>query len=233
MTHHAKTIAFVIYPGLTPLDLIGPLQVLSELARIRSEFRPMVVAERPGRLEGDSGIVFSVEASFDDVPHPFALMVPGGGAPTLEAMRHPPLRAFVKRAADAADVVGSVCTGALILGAVGLLEGREATTHWAYRDILERFGATYRRQRWVEDGNFITSAGVSAGIDTALRLVARLTDDDTARSVQARLDYDPHPPFGGIDYDRMPLLARAMRGYHAVAAPWIVRRPKRLTAAGK
>jgi transcriptional regulator GlxA family with amidase domain len=100
-------------------------------------------------------------------------------------------------------VVGSVCTGALVLAAAGLLEGRPATTHWAYHRLLERLGATYLPQRWLEDGKFITSAGVSAGIDMALALVARLTDEPTARRVQVAIEYDPHPPFGGIDWGQV------------------------------
>jgi transcriptional regulator GlxA family with amidase domain len=92
-------------------------------------------------------------------------------------------------------VVGSVCTGALILAAAGLLAGRQATTHWASHRLLERLGARYLPERWVEDGKFITSAGVSAGIDMALALTARLTDEPTARMVQLAIEYDPHPPF--------------------------------------
>jgi transcriptional regulator GlxA family with amidase domain len=91
----------------------------------------------------------------------------------------------------------------LVLAAAGLLEGRQATTHWAYHRLLERLGATYLPQRWVEDGKFITSAGVSAGIDMALALVARLTDEPTARRVQLAIEYDPHPPFGPIDWDQV------------------------------
>jgi transcriptional regulator GlxA family with amidase domain len=98
---------------------------------------------------------------------------------------------YLRQAADTSPVVGSVCTGALVLAAAGLLEGRQATTHWAYHRLLERLGATYLPQRWVEDGKFITSAGVSAGIDMALALVARLTDEPTARMVQVAIEYDP------------------------------------------
>ena len=113
------------------------------------------------------------------------------------------IREYLRQAADTAPVVGSVCTGPLVLAAAGLLEGRQATTHWAYHRLLERLGATYLPQRWVEDGKFITSARVSAGIDMALALVARLTDEPTARRVQLAIEYDPHPPLGGIDWDQV------------------------------
>jgi hypothetical protein len=111
-------------------------------------------------------------------------------------MGDPAIRDYLRHAAETAPVVGSVCTGALIRAAAGLLQGRQATTHWAYHRMLERLGATYLPQRWVEDGRFITSAAVSAGIDTALALVARLTDEPTARMVQLAIEYDPHPPLG-------------------------------------
>jgi transcriptional regulator GlxA family with amidase domain len=110
------------------------------------------------------------------------------------------LRDSLRQVAGTASVVGSVCTGAMILAAAGLLEDRNATTHWSHHRLLERLGATYLPERWVEDGKLITSAGVSAGIDMARALVARLTDQPTARMVQLWIEYDPHPPFGGIDW---------------------------------
>jgi transcriptional regulator GlxA family with amidase domain len=118
-------------------------------------------------------------------------------------MGDPVVRDYLRQVAETAPVVGSVCTGALVLAAAGLLEGRQATTHWAYYRLLERLGATYLPQRWVEDGKFITSAGVSAGIDMALALVARLTDQATAQMVQLAIEYDPYPPFGGIGWSRV------------------------------
>ena len=102
----------------------------------------------------------------------------------------------MRQAAESAELVMSVCTGALILASVGLLEGRPATTHWAYRGILQQYGARYERRRWVEDGKYLMSAGVSAGIDAALRLIERLSDEETMRRVQASVGYDPEPPFG-------------------------------------
>jgi transcriptional regulator GlxA family with amidase domain len=141
--------------------------------------------------------------TFGDVADPTVVIVPGGDAPTIKAMGNPAIGDYLRHAADTAPVVGSVCTGALILAAAGLLEGRTATTHWAYHRLLERLGATYLPQRWVEDGKFITSAGVSAGIDMALALVARLTDEAAAGMVQLAIEYDPDPPFGGIDWSQV------------------------------
>jgi transcriptional regulator GlxA family with amidase domain len=149
--------------------------------------------------------------------------------PTLRAMSSEAIRSYVRSSAQTAEVAGSICTGALILASVGLLEGRQATTHWAYYRILEQFGAKYVRRRWVEDGKFICSAGVSAGIDAALVLAARLTNEETARRVQRSLGYDPHPPFGGIDYDHLDAASGAVRAGLSLAAPVIAARPKQLT----
>src|ERR687892_2639193 len=226
-----KTIAFVLYPGLTLFDLTGPLQVLTALSEITPEYRTVVVAERVEPTDTDIPGEMKVipNNTFEEVPHPFAFIVPGGVTPTLRAMSNEAIRSYVRSAAETAEVVSSVCTGALILGSVGLLEGRQATTHWAFYKVLEQFGATYVRRRWVEDGKFICSAGVSAGIDMALQLAARLTDEQTSRRVQRSLGYDPHPPFGGIDYDHLGTLSNTVRAGLSVAAPMIAAKPKRLT----
>jgi transcriptional regulator GlxA family with amidase domain len=224
-----KTIAFVLYPGLTVFDLTGPLQVLTALSAIAPEYRTVIVGERVEPTNTDIRVKMIPTHSFEEVPNPSVLLVPGGSVPTLRAMSNEPIRNYVRSAAETAEVAGSVCTGALILGSVGLLEGRQATTHWAYHKILEELGAKYVRKRWVEDGKFICSAGVSAGIDMALALAARLTDEETARRVQRSLGYDPHPPFGGIDYDHLGALAGTVRAGLSLAAPVIAARPKQLT----
>src|SRR5919199_1841277 len=223
-----KTIAFVLYPGLTVFDLVGPLQVLSQLAALRPEIRPVVVGERMAPMVTDIGVPMVPDATFDEVLRPFAFVVPGGGLPTIRALSNAAIRHYVRTAAETAEIVGSVCTGALILAAVGLLEGRQATTHWAYYKLLESFGARYQRKRWVEDGKFIMSAGVSAGIDMGLYLAARLTDEATARRVQLWLDYDPQPPFGRIDWSHLDPFARAIRAGLSLAAPVLTARPRRL-----
>lgn len=226
---HEKVIAFVLYPGLTVFDITGPLQVISRLTRMRPEIRPVVVGERIAPMPTDAGVEVLPDRTFAQVPHPYALVVPGGTSATLRAMSDPAIRDYVRTAAATAEIVASVCSGALILAAVGLLEGRQATSHWAVEKILERYGATYRRQRWVEDGKLIMSAGVSAGIDMGLQLAARLTDEATARQVQLSLDYDPQPPFGRLDYDAMGLYLRSRRTVAGLIAPLLTARPKRMT----
>jgi transcriptional regulator GlxA family with amidase domain len=228
----ATTIAVVLYPGLTALDLVGPLQVLTELERFAPRYRTVVVGAHTDPMATDLPLQLTADRSFAEVPHPDVLVVPGGRNGTIRAMGDPGVRTYVRTAAASADVVGSVCTGSLILGAVGLLRGRQATTNWFFAGVLKPLGATYHRQRWIEDGNVTMSAGVSAGIDWALHLVARLTDEATARRVQLALDYDPQPPFGGIDWAHIPPLPRAMRAAIGLLAPVIAAEPKRLARAG-
>ena len=173
------------------------------------------------------------DGTFEEVRNPHAIVVPGGRLATIRAMSDPAIREYVRAAAAGAEIVASVCTGSLILAAVGLLEGRQATTNWFYYKVLERFGAKYLRQRWVEDGKFVMSAGVSAGIDMALYLASRLTDEATARRVQLALEYDPQTPFGRIDWAHPGLLPRALRGGISAAAPVIAAKPKRLTTSDR
>lgn len=229
ITAGEKTIAVVLYPGLTVLDLVGPLQVLTVLEQLAPQYRVAVVGARAEPMGTDVHLRVVPSATFDDVRHPHVLVVPGGRLPTIRAMRDPAIREYVRTAADSAEYVTSVCTGSLILAAVGLLEGRRAATNWFYSRVLEQLGVTYVPERWVEDGRFITSAGVSAGIDMALYLASKLTDEATARQVQLALDYDPEPPFGPIDWDHVPLLPRLLRGGIGLAAPIVAMKPKRLT----
>jgi transcriptional regulator GlxA family with amidase domain len=225
----AHTIAFVLYPGLTVFDLAGPLQVFSALSRIAPQFRPVVVAEQAGPVMTDIGVRMVPNATFAHLPHPDAFFVPGGVTPTFKAMSNPAMRQYIRTAAYDATWTVSVCTGALLLASVGLLEGREATTHWAAPRYLEDLGAHYVQKRWTVNGTIINSAGVSAGIDMALYVVSRFTDEETARTVQWLIQYDPQPPFGGIDYQHMKLLPRLQRGIFSLMAPLYTRKPRRLT----
>ncbi|GAA3837075.1 DJ-1/PfpI family protein [Sphaerisporangium flaviroseum] len=207
-----KTLAFVLYPGITPLDLVGPLQVLSALSQFDPSFRTVVVAERIAALPTDTPLSIAADHTFDQVREPYAVIVPGGQVPTFAALADENLLAWLRHAAEHAEIMASVCTGSLILGAAGLLEGREATTHWACRHLLGRFGATPVTRRWVRDGPVITAAGVSAGIDLALHLVERLAGEPAARLVQLVIEYDPEPPLGALDWSGVD---------PAGQAPWI------------
>lgn len=204
-----KQIAFVLYPGLTPLDLIGPLQALSAVPRVDPSYEVMVVAEAIEPVPSDSIICLGPSHTFDDAPSPYAIIVPGGGEPTLRAAGHKPLIDYVAEAGGAADIVMSVCTGAIILATAGFLQGRRATTHWAYTDVLANLGVEVVRARWIEDGKYLTTAGVSAGIDGGIHLVQRLLGDDVAKLVQLGMQYEPEPPLGPIDWD--PAITDAVR----------------------
>ena len=194
-----KVIALVAFPELTLLDLVGPLQVLKSLP---APYRIVVVGERKEPMATDTGLAITPDRTFAEMPRPFAIIVPGGPG-SVAAMGSPAVQGYLRSAAPGAEVVGSVCTGALVLAAAGLLEGRRATTHWAYAPELEKLGARYVRERWVEDGKLITAGGVSAGIDMALALAARLTDAATAQRIQLGIEYDPRPPLGAIDWSRV------------------------------
>jgi transcriptional regulator GlxA family with amidase domain len=227
-----RLIAFVLYPGLTVLDTVGPLQVLTMLQRLAPGYRTVAVWARCEPVPTDAGVPVIPDRTFEEVPHPAIVVVPGGALPTIRAMSNPLVRDYVRCAAASAELITSVCTGSLILGAVGLLDGRDATTNWFYSGLLENLGATYHQRRWVEDGNLLMSAGVSAGIDMALHLAARLTDEATGRRVQRAVDYDPRPPWGGIDYANIPRSSRALRGAIGLLAPVVAAKPKRLARAG-
>lgn len=197
----AKTIAFVLYPGLTPLDIVGPLQVFSVLSQLVPGYRTVVVGERIEPMATDTPLSLVPSHTFETMPDPHVLIVPGGTVPTVAAMADERLLDKLRTAAARSEIVGSVCTGALLLATAGLLEGRRANTHWMYRNLLTKFGAIPVAERWVRDGNVITAAGVSAGIDLALHLVGELAGRDTARKVQLFVEYDPEPPFGPIDWE--------------------------------
>jgi transcriptional regulator GlxA family with amidase domain len=193
-----KTVAFALYPGVAPLDLIGPLTPLRKVG-LGWPFRTVVVAKRVEAMDSNTPLRMVPAATFADEPSPFALIVPGGGAATVRAMRDGALLAYVRRAAETAEVVGSTGNGALVLAAAGLLNGRRAAVHWAYRELLESLGAVPATALWVEDGQLLTAAGGTAGIDAMLRLLAKVKGEAGSKLAQLGTEYDPEPPFGGID----------------------------------
>lgn len=198
MATDEKLIVFVIYPGLTALDLIGPVSALGHLG---APYKAVVAAETTEPFPVNGGLLMmGATATFDQVPNPYVIVVPGGGMPTIKAMANPAIQKYLRESAPGAAYVTSVCTGALILAAAGLLEGRRAATHWGYWPELEKLGAKYEHKRWVEDGKFITSAGVAAGIDMAIYLASKLTSIERAKEIQKGMEYDPDPPFGPVDW---------------------------------
>jgi cyclohexyl-isocyanide hydratase len=208
MTIH---IGMLLYPGLTQLDLTGPFEVLS---RVPDSTVHLVWKER-GLVEADSGLRLYADTSFAECPQVDVLFVPGGLGQT-KLMADEAVLEFLRKQAKTARFVTSVCTGALLLGAAGLLAGYEATTHWAFHEMLAAFGATPVKARVVVDRNRISGGGVTAGIDFGLRVAAELAGETVAKTIQLFLEYDPAPPFRG--------------GHPDVAEPEIVEAAKRTLA---
>jgi putative intracellular protease/amidase len=199
-------IAIPLFDRFTALDAIGPYEVLSRLPGYRVTF----IAERPGPQTTDNGMLTIVaEKPLADLPHPEIVVVPGGiGTRTM--MHHEPLLDWVRTAHTTSRFTCSVCTGSLVLGAAGILDGLEATTHWAATDLLGSTGARPTARRVVEQGKVITGAGVSAGIDMALTLAARVAGDAVAQAIQLGIEYDPQPPFDAGSIEKAPPEAIAL-----------------------
>jgi transcriptional regulator GlxA family with amidase domain len=182
-------IALVLYPQFTMLDIVGPFQVFADVPGHDVAF----VAAESGHVvdhTGRSGLVAT--KSFAEVPEPDVVVVPGGFGDTE---LQPELLQWLRRVHPQTTWTTSVCTGAIYLAAAGILEGTDATTHWARKGALEKLGARYVADRVVERGKVITAAGVSSGIDMALTLLARIDDAETAERIQLAIEYDPQPPF--------------------------------------
>jgi cyclohexyl-isocyanide hydratase len=204
-------IGFVLFPNVTQLDFTGPLQVLHRLPGSTTH----IVAKTRGAVPSDCGLALVPTTTFADCPQLDLLCVPGGFG-VDQAMTDAETMAFVKRQGAAAKYVTSVCTGAFILGAAGLLRGKRATTHWAYREFLPLVGATPEHARVVRDENTFTGGGVTAGIDFALTMVAEIAGPETAQSIQLGIEYDPAPPFDSGAPERAPETVRAaMAGRYA------------------
>ncbi|MGB5075938.1 MAG: DJ-1/PfpI family protein [Sphingorhabdus sp.] len=185
-------IVFALFDNVTQLDFAGPVQFLSRLPGAS-----IFVASSDGQaVTTDSGFSILPGTSFAGCPQSDIICIPGGHG-VREAIKNPALIDFVRSQAGGARWVTSVCTGAFVLGAAGLLQGKRATCHWGYTQLLPLFGAIYQNGRVVRDGNLITAGGVTSGIDFALELIAIEAGEEVARTIQLALEYDPAPPFLG------------------------------------
>jgi cyclohexyl-isocyanide hydratase len=184
------SVAFLLFPGVTQLDLTGPAQILSRLGNVTLDLVWKTIAP----VETDSGFSILPTATFADVARADILCIPGGMG-TTGVINDDAAMAWVKQIGDEAQWITSVCTGSLILGAAGFLNGYQATTHWAWMDYLPLFGAQPVKARHVIDRNRATGGGVTAGIDFALALTAAIRGEAHAKFVQLSLEYDPAPPF--------------------------------------
>jgi cyclohexyl-isocyanide hydratase len=222
MTNPIRLVSLV-FPNVTQLDLTGPVQLFSRLPGVTID----LAWRRIEPVPTDAGFSILPTTTFDTAPQADVLMVPGGEG-AFELLADPAALEFVRRQAVSARFVTSVCTGAFVLGAVGLLRGRRATTHWASHDLLPLVGAIPEHARVVIDGNVVTGGGVTSGIDFALELAAQLLGPQAARRVQLTMEYDPQPPWdagspAGSDADPLQVAearahAEATRGPRVRAA---------------
>jgi cyclohexyl-isocyanide hydratase len=196
MTLH---IGLLVFPRVQQLDLTGPYDVFATMPGVTVH----LVWKNLDPLLSSTGLTLVPTKTFDDCPDLDVICVPGGvGVDAL--MEDAQTLAFIKRQAANAQYVTSVCTGALVLGAAGLLQGKRATTHWASHSLLEQFGAIAIKERVVRDGNLMTGGGVTAGIDFALTLISELFDAEKSQTIQLQLEYAPAPPFDAGRPDTAP-----------------------------
>ena len=201
-------IAILIFDQLTALDAVGPYEVLSRLPGADLRF----VAKEAGPKRTDTGaLALSADLGLADLPDPEIVLVPGGEG-NRPLLGDDEVLDWLRSAHETSAWTTSVCTGSLVLGAAGLLEGKRATSHWVYRDGLRAYGAEPVDARVVEDGKVVTAAGVSSGIDMALTLAARVAGDDVAKAIQLGIEYDPEPPFdAGAPHKATPELVELIR----------------------
>jgi putative intracellular protease/amidase len=184
-------IAIPIFDRVTALDAVGPYEVLSRLPGTELKF----VGFEPGPVKTDNRMLsLNAEIALEDFAEPDILVFPGGLG-TRVLMKDERMLDWVRHVHQTSEWTTSVCTGSLVLGAAGLLKGLEATTHWASLHLLEQLGAKPTSRRVVEQGKIVTAAGVSSGIDMALRLAGRLAGDQVAQAIQLGIEYDPQPPY--------------------------------------
>ncbi len=202
-------IGFLLWPHLTQLDMTGPAQVLHRMPGAEVHF----VWKTLGPVPSDCGLSLLPTITLDDCPQLDMICVPGGVG-TAAVMADIAVLDWLRTQSAGAQLVTSVCTGSLILGAAGLLDGYRAGCHWASGDRLAEFGATYVAERTVIDRNRITAGGVTSGIDFAFRIIAQLHGRDVAESIQLALEYDPQPLGGGTPATARPeILARVQAVY--------------------
>ncbi len=192
--------SILLFEGVTALDAIGPYEVLRSVPGWEVEF----VGKERGQVRTDSGALgLGADRSLDEVEGADVVLVPGGEG-NRPLLGDEEVLGWLRRIDQGTTWTTSVCTGSLVLGAAGLLEGRRATGHWLYLEYLRAYGAEPVGGRYVEDGKVITAAGVSAGIDMALHLVGRQAGPEVAEAVQLGIEYDPSPPFDAGSPQKAP-----------------------------
>ena len=202
-------VAILVFEKLTALDAVGPYEVLSRVPGAEVEF----VAKEAGMVRTDTGALgVSADSSLADTQPPEILLIPGGEG-NRPLLGDEEVLDWVRAAHERTAWTTSVCTGSLVLGAAGLLDGVRATSHWAYLDRLAGYGADATSERVVTDGKIVTAAGVSSGIDMALTLAAEIAGPEVAQAIQLGIEYDPEPPFdAGSPRKAPPAIVELVRG---------------------
>lgn len=191
--HGRKTrVAILIYPGATMLDWIGPYEAMHRI----DGFEILLVGKTTNVVKSDSGIVdYKANLTFDEVATTDVLLIPGGAKEMLTAAADPQTADWIRRMDAVSSYTVGICTGALFLARLGLLDGRRATTYWKFTPMLSGFGATFVPERWTQDGKYWTSAGVMAGVDLTIALIAEIYGRRSGQMAQLAIEYDPDPPF--------------------------------------
>jgi putative intracellular protease/amidase len=205
-------VAIPRYDRFTALDAVGPYEVVQRIPGAEITW----LAHAPGLVGTDTGqLRLHADAAFEDLPDPDILIVPGGTG-TDDFLEDERLVGWIRKAHETSQWTTSVCTGSLLLGAAGVLDGLEATSHWLDIDSLERYGASPTGRRVVEQGKVITAAGVSSGIDMALVLAAKIGGPELAQAIQLGIEYDPQPPFDAGSVEKAsPEIVELVRGVAA------------------
>jgi putative intracellular protease/amidase len=205
-------VAIPLYDRFTALDAVGPYEVVQRIPGAEITW----LAHAPGLVGTDTGqLRLHADAAFEDLPDPDILIVPGGTG-TDAFLEDERLVDWIRKAHETSQWTTSVCTGSLLLGAAGVLDGLEATSHWLDIDSLERYGASPTGRRVVEQGKVITAAGVSSGIDMALVLAAKIGGPELAQAIQLGIEYDPQPPFDAGSVEKAsPEIVELVRGVAA------------------
>lgn len=185
-------VAMLLYPGTTVLDWVGPYEALHRVEGIEV----VLAAKNTDLMKSDSGIVdYKANVTFDQIDRTDILLVPGGAKGLMDASNDLATMDWLRHMDSSSVYTVGICTGSLMLSHAGLLKGRRATTYWKFTGMLDQAGSTFVPERWVRDGKYWTSAGVSAGIDLTLALIADLYGPKQAMMAQLAIEYDPHPPF--------------------------------------
>jgi putative intracellular protease/amidase len=206
-------IAIPLFDRFTALDAVGPYEVLSRVPGAQVHW----LAAAPGPVRtGNDMLGLMADAAYEDLPDPEIVVVPGGHG-TRVLLDDERILGWIRRAHETSEWTTSVCSGSLLLGAAGVLDGLEATSHWIELEMLERFGASPSNRRVVEQGKVITAAGVSSGIDMALVLAARIAGPEVAQTIQLRIEYDPEPPFDAGSHRKAPkeIVERLLAARHS------------------